>query len=265
MSLECYSKRAQIEAMKHVLWRMGDVVGAFPTVVDEPRVWLSSTQGEVCAKLPGWVRLSLVAGALELGTAGMEKALEFTEDELWVWATEFENVHDEWRFAEPRLMIDGREYKDSEAYYRVHKPAGKDRSAAANAQRVAVMRWGVAAKFVASGEARFLFGGARGQPLQLLAQRLALRQETGARLLGRGQRGDAHLVAAHQQVEQLALGRRDVDGRQARGHGRLAGLLDAVRALQPADLFAQSSRNGRSKSTRGNDRHRPLVKLGGMG
>ena len=154
MSLECYSKRAQIEAMKHVLWRMGDVVGAFPTVVDEPRVWLSSTQGEVCAKLPGWVRLSLVAGALELGTAGMEKALEFTEDELWVWATEFENVHDVWRFAEPRLTIDGQEYKDSEAYYRVHKPAGKDRSAAANAQRVAVMRRGVAAKFVASGEAR---------------------------------------------------------------------------------------------------------------
>lgn len=162
MSLECYSKRAQIEAMKHVLWRMGDVVGAFPTVVDEPRVWLSSTQGEVCAKyhelrdlaLPGWVRLSLVAGALELGTAGMEKALEFTEDELWVWATEFENVHDVWRFAEPRLTIDGQEYKDSEAYYRVHKPAGKDRSAAANAQRVAVMRRGVAAKFAASGEAR---------------------------------------------------------------------------------------------------------------
>ena len=83
MSLECYSKRAQIEAMKHVLWRMGDVVGAFPTVVDEPRVWLSSTQGEVCAKyhelrdlaLPGWVRLSLVAGALVAALADLHSAL----------------------------------------------------------------------------------------------------------------------------------------------------------------------------------------------
>ena len=144
MSLEWYSKRGQIEAMKHILRRMGDAVAAFPTVVDEPRVWLSSAQGEVCAKyhelrhlaLPGWVRQRLVAGALEHGTAGIDRALESTQGEAWVWATEFENVHDVWRFAEPRLAIDGREYRDSEAYYQAHKPAGDDRTAEADAQRV---------------------------------------------------------------------------------------------------------------------------------
>ncbi len=36
----------------------------------------------------------------------------------------------------------------------MHKPAGKDRSAAANAQRVAMMRREVDTKFAASGEAR---------------------------------------------------------------------------------------------------------------
>ena len=163
-ALEWYSKRSQIEAMKRFLRKMGDVVPAFPTVVDEPRVYLSAAQRGVCAKyhelreageqLPGWVRLSLVAAALEQGTAGTDKALAFTEGEPWVWATEFENVHTTWQFAEPRLAIGGREYRDSEAYYQAHKPAGDDRSDAANAQRVAVMRTALAAKFAASAEAR---------------------------------------------------------------------------------------------------------------
>jgi hypothetical protein len=161
---EWYSQRSHLEAMKHFLRRMGDVVPAFPTFVDEPRVYLSAAQGAVCARyhelkdlqLPGWVRLSLVAGALEHGTAGIEKALEYTEGEPFVWATEFENVHDTWVFAEPRLTIAGKEYKDSEAYYQEHKPAARDWSASANAQRVGVMRTALAAKFAASGEARAL-------------------------------------------------------------------------------------------------------------
>ena len=81
---------------------MGDVVAEFPTVLDEPRVYLSVAQGTVCARylelkdlpLPGCVRLSLVVRALEHGTAGMAKTLEFTEGEPWLWATEFENVHE---------------------------------------------------------------------------------------------------------------------------------------------------------------------------
>ncbi len=103
--------------------------------------------------LPGWVRLSLVAGALEHGTGGMQKALEYTEGEPWVWATEFENVHETWKFAEPRLTIGGKEYKDSEAYFQSQKPVPFD-AAVWDARRVGVMRTALAAKFAASGEAR---------------------------------------------------------------------------------------------------------------
>ena len=57
-------------------------------------MYLSAAQGTVYARylllkdlpLPGWVRLSLVVRALELGTAGMAKTLEFTEGEPWLWA-----------------------------------------------------------------------------------------------------------------------------------------------------------------------------------
>ena len=174
MSLEWYSQRSHLEAMKHFLRKMGDVVAAFPTFVDEPRVWLSAAQGPVCARylelkdlaLPGWVRLSLVAGALEHGTAGIEKALEFTEGEPWVWATEFENVHGLWKFAEPRLTIGGKEYKDSETYFHAQKPVPFD-AQAWDAQRVGVMRTALAAKFAASGEARALLVASH--PHRLLA------------------------------------------------------------------------------------------------
>jgi len=106
--------------------------------------------------LPGWVRLSLVARALEHGTAGVAKTLEFTEGEPWLWATEFENLHETWRSAEPRLTIDGVEYEDSEAYYKEHKPAAGDWSETANEQRMEVMCTALNAKFAASGEARAL-------------------------------------------------------------------------------------------------------------
>ena len=160
---EWYSQRSHLEAMKHFLRRMGDVVPAFPTFVDEPRVYLSAAQRVVCARyhelkdlqLPGWVRLSLVAGALDHGTAGIEKALEYTEGEPFVWATEFENVHDTWTFAEPRLTIGGKEYKDSETYFHAQKPVPFD-AQVWDAQRVGVMRTALAAKFAASAEARAL-------------------------------------------------------------------------------------------------------------
>jgi predicted NAD-dependent protein-ADP-ribosyltransferase YbiA (DUF1768 family) len=133
-------------------------------VLDEPLVYLSAEQGTVCARylllkdlpLPGWVRLSLVARALEHGTAGVAKTLEFTEGEPWLSATEFENVHETWRFAEPRLTIDGVEYEDSGAYYQQHKSAAGDWSETANEQRMEVMCTALTAKFAASGEARAL-------------------------------------------------------------------------------------------------------------
>ena len=65
--------------------------------------------------------------------------------------------------------------------------------------------------------------------------------------------------------QQPAFGQQGIDGRQAQWHGRVPGTLDAVRALEPADLLSQARRNarhgvigGRSKGAWGNDRHRPL-------
>jgi len=66
--------------------------------------------------------------------------------------------------------------------------------------------------------------------------------------------------------QQAALGQQGVDDRQAERHGSMTGALDAMGAFEPADPLAQLTRNarrgvvggGRSKITRGNDRHCPL-------
>lgn len=142
---------------------MDKTVGASTTVLDEPRIYLSRAQAEVCAKhqvlqhlvLPGWVSQRLLAEAFGHPPSGIENALNSTQGEPWLWATEFENVHSTWKFAEPRLVIDGHEYTDSETYYHSQKPQPFD-AELWKSQRVGVMRKAVAAKFAASDEARAL-------------------------------------------------------------------------------------------------------------
>jgi predicted NAD-dependent protein-ADP-ribosyltransferase YbiA (DUF1768 family) len=103
--------------------------------------------------LPGWVRQRLVADALRFSHDGVESALNSMGGRAWVWATEFENVHEMWRFAEPRLRIDGVTYANSEAYFHAQKPRPFD-DAVWRGKRVGVMKKGLRAKFLASKEAR---------------------------------------------------------------------------------------------------------------
>ena len=205
---------------------------------------LSAAQGTVCAKylelkdlpLPGWVRLSLVARALEHGTAGMSKTLEFTQGEPWLWATEFENVHETWRFAEPRLTIDGVEYEDSEAYYQEHNPAAGDWSETANEQRVEVMCTALDAKFAASGEARALLVASH--PHRLLSIKRdrfwGFDEELGGKnmlgeLLTQLRKGYVSEYASEvKQISQV-----NVVGKRRRGEGGGGGAADPQDAARP--------------------------------
>ena len=43
---------------------------------------------------------------------------------MFVWATEFSNVHAKFSFTEPRIVVDGEEWAGSEAYYQAQKSFG---------------------------------------------------------------------------------------------------------------------------------------------
>ena len=144
---------------------MPEVVATLPQILDEPRIYLSAAQAGVCANyptlshlvLPGWVKLSLVADALGYGQAGINLALQHTQQVPWLWATEFENVHTTWRFVEPRITIYGQQYADSEAYYKAEKWKLPISAAVIwDAKKVEVMTRAVTAKFQNSEEVRQL-------------------------------------------------------------------------------------------------------------
>jgi predicted NAD-dependent protein-ADP-ribosyltransferase YbiA (DUF1768 family) len=159
----------QIQLMRNVLEvmrGMSDLIPHFPTVLDEPRIYLSTAQADICRRnpvlshlvLPGWVKLRLVADALGHGHTGIDNALQSTGQLPWLWATEFENVHTTWRFDEPTVKIDGVSYPNSERYYKgqqnpVHSAAN---AAAWDLIKVDVMKKAIAAKFEGSPEAKRL-------------------------------------------------------------------------------------------------------------
>jgi predicted NAD-dependent protein-ADP-ribosyltransferase YbiA (DUF1768 family) len=167
-----------IQKMKNILAimeNMGDVIPQFPTTLDEPRIYLSRAQTDICKRndklkhlvLPGWVRLRLVADALDYGQDGINRAMEYTGHKPWLWATEFENVHTTWKFEEPRLNIGGKEYKDSETYYKSQQDPVRSVAKAAewDLKKEEVMRKAVWAKFEASQEARDLLISTHPHPL----------------------------------------------------------------------------------------------------
>ena len=101
---------------------MTDIVSALPEGLgglDEPHIYPSVDQAGMCAgltgleglELPGWVRQSLVVDALGFSRGGISRALGSMQGRVWLWVTEFENVHDMWRFAEPTIKIDGRDLR----------------------------------------------------------------------------------------------------------------------------------------------------------
>eukprot|EP00930_Biecheleria_cincta_P063348 TRINITY_DN4887_c0_g2_i1.p1 TRINITY_DN4887_c0_g2~~TRINITY_DN4887_c0_g2_i1.p1 ORF type:complete len:215 (-),score=38.45 TRINITY_DN4887_c0_g2_i1:35-679(-) len=116
-----------------------DFLKVLPDVLPagEPYYFLSSKQREICLRspalaryadlLPGWVPHRKVADALGHSHAGIENALKKL-GQPYVWGTEFENVHTFWRFQEPRLRIDGRDYHGTEAYFHAQKPSPFDKA-----------------------------------------------------------------------------------------------------------------------------------------
>ena len=108
-----------------------------PTPLTEPMIYLSEKQSSVVkAKLPSlkdiilpaWAPQRLIANDLGFSPQGIQKALASLDGTPYLWATELENVHDLWVYDEPALTLNGRTYKDSEAYYHSQKPRPFDGS-----------------------------------------------------------------------------------------------------------------------------------------
>lgn len=141
--------------------RPRELLSELPEVLTEPLIYLSASQALECKKrerlsyfaghLPGWLPHKIIAKALGFGEEGIARATEHAGG-AYVWATEFENVHTLWDFTEPSLVIGGKRYSDSEAYYHAQKPVPFD-DAKWQSMRVDVMRTAVRAKFAASAEA----------------------------------------------------------------------------------------------------------------
>ena len=99
-----------------------------PKTIAEPHVFLSVAQAAVCQryetlknlKLPCWVPQRLVGEVLGLDEvqAGLSrKRATHSAGAPYLWATEFENVHDNFVYREPEIRVDGTLYSSSEAYY----------------------------------------------------------------------------------------------------------------------------------------------------
>jgi len=171
----------RFESMRSILavmGNMGDLVKTFPTVLDEPRTYLSIAQRDVCQRyealrhlvLPGWVKSRLIAEALGHDLSphvGINLAMVANGHKPWLWATEFENVHTLWKFKEPEVTIDGRTYKDAETYYQSQKETEWSEAASArwDAKKESLMKKAVWAKFEASPEARDLLISTHPHPL----------------------------------------------------------------------------------------------------
>ena len=68
-------------------------------------------------QLPCWVPQRVVGSAFGHDPAGIELALKTGYAETYLWATEFENVHTNWRFSEPSVTVSGKQYACSEEAY----------------------------------------------------------------------------------------------------------------------------------------------------
>jgi len=153
--------------------RPPELLSTLPTTLTEPHIYLSVRQRRVCEShglkrfvehLPGWLPHRLVAAALGFGDRGIVNAIQHIGGASYVWATEFENVHTLWNFSEPEIVVDGRRYSGSEAYYQAMKPMPFD-DAKWRSMRVDVMRTAVRAKFSAAADIRALLMTTHPHPL----------------------------------------------------------------------------------------------------
>lgn len=127
-----------------------------PSALEKPMYYLSKLQEGIirgyaglkkyAGDLPLWVPHEEIAIALGHGTDGIKMAE--TDHGKYVWATEFENVHDTWNYEEPKITIDGATYDDAEQYYHSRKPSPFNKKKW-NKQRLKVMKDAVTKKLEA--------------------------------------------------------------------------------------------------------------------
>lgn len=144
-----------------------------PQAVTEPLIYLSRKQVPVVEHLfpslrdytlPAWVPQRLIARDQRFDDTGMTNALKSTDGTPYLWATEFENVHDTWKYKEPELHIDGKEYTDSEAFYHAQKPEPLN-EAEWEKLKEDVMRKAIRAKWARDPKVRALLCATKGHPL----------------------------------------------------------------------------------------------------
>lgn len=141
--------------------------------IAEPLVYLSNAQTDIVERLfpslanvtlPAWVPQRLIADDLGLGHEGLTRGLASTGGVPWLWATEFENVHNLWRYNEPALVIGGIEYTSAETYYHAQKPDPFD-AALWESIKDQVMRVALRAKLDADPALGALLRATKGHPL----------------------------------------------------------------------------------------------------
>ena len=120
---------------------------------------------EVCdTNLPAWVPAKVIADSLGFGTNGIIKATAWAAGTPYVWATEFENVHDLWKFTEPCIAVGDTVYASAEAYYQAQKPEPFDADEWSKV-KVEFMYAALRAKIVAAPEVKELLLSTKNHPL----------------------------------------------------------------------------------------------------
>jgi len=144
-----------------------------PGPIREAMIFLSRAQQPIINKdpvlrdlqLPCWVPHRMIAAALKKPMSGIERAEGFVGGP-YLWATEFENVHDMWSYEEPEVYDDnGVKHRCSEEFYHSQKPRPFDAIAWRGAPQVAAMDRAVRAKLKADPELRTLLLATHNYPL----------------------------------------------------------------------------------------------------
>lgn len=144
---------------------------SLPAELSEPMIYLSVRQRAIIAKhpllaackLPCWVPARTIADALGYDHSGIELALS-TTGRPYLWATELENVHTLWRYREPAITVEGKNYSSVEEFFHAQKPRPFD-DAEWCARREAVMEAGLRAKLAADPTVRTLLLSTAPHPL----------------------------------------------------------------------------------------------------
>lgn len=136
--------------------------------ISEPMIYVGVQQKEVVKNerngivladsvhLPCWIPATRVADYFNKSHMGVKNAVARLRGSPYMWATEFENVHDFWMFSEPSIEMDGKRYYCNEIYYQLHKPSHDDMSHHGNEHRIRVMRAGLVQKFFYSEQSDVL-------------------------------------------------------------------------------------------------------------